>query len=122
MPRGGAGRRVALHSEYQGGYDEVLKDGKMRHKSIDPWVQIPKTGTWVRRTAEYIHAVGLLDAHETRRLLGSNASIGVAKARELRRGRVICIHQLHYFASNVVDQSNLLVQVLREQTLAPLAK
>ena len=26
----------------------MLKDGKLRHKSIDPWVQIPRTGTWVR--------------------------------------------------------------------------
>ena len=44
----GGDRAVALHSEYQGGYDEILHDGKMRHKSIDPWVQIPRTGTWVR--------------------------------------------------------------------------
>ena len=29
------GATAAPHSEYQGGYDEILHDGKMRHKSID---------------------------------------------------------------------------------------
>ena len=28
--------------------DDLLEDGKIRHNSVDPWVQLPKTGTWVR--------------------------------------------------------------------------
>ena len=28
----------------------------MRHKSIDPWVQLPKTGTWVRRGSSWEEA------------------------------------------------------------------
>ena len=56
---------MALHSEYQGGYDEVLKDGKMRHKSIDEWVQ-NKTGTWVRHGScwEESHSVPRADLIE----------------------------------------------------------
>ena len=44
----GADRDVAMHSEHDGGFVEVLADGKMRHKSIDPMVVNPKTGTLYR--------------------------------------------------------------------------
>ena len=48
------------------------------------------TGMWVHRTAEYIHAVGLLGAHETQLLLGKNASFALAKA--VRARVLVCTH------------------------------
>ena len=42
-----------IHSEYDGGYDEMTDDGRIRHKSITPMHQNAGTGTWVRRGSSW---------------------------------------------------------------------
>ena len=42
-----------MQSSYEGGFDEVTSDGRIRHKSITPMHQNAGTGTWVRRGSSW---------------------------------------------------------------------
>ena len=45
-----------MQSSYEGGFDEVTSDGRIRHKSITPMHQNAGTGTWVRRGSSWDEA------------------------------------------------------------------
>ena len=55
-PSNTGGHAIVIHSEYDGGYDEMTDDGRIRHKSITPMHQNAGTGTWVLRGSSWEEA------------------------------------------------------------------
>ena len=52
-PTNTGGHAIVIHPEYDGGYDEMTDDGRIRHKSITPMHQNAGTGTWVLRGSSW---------------------------------------------------------------------
>ena len=78
------GREVAMQSSYEGGFDEVTSDGRIRHKSITPMHQNAGTGTWVRRGSSWEDAHS--EENTKREDLVSKTMRGLAKRETNAKG------------------------------------